>query len=389
MRAFDLARRQAVLDREQTKRFPELYERKRTRLLASPHGFLRGSAPLFYEILEHEPELAAGPAGDGWIVGDMHVENLGAYKSDDQRVVFDLNDFDDSIVGPRRYDVLRLATSVVLSGRSFAKTAKQCVELAEALVSAYRNAAFEETYAPPAMTDGMLAIVEKASKRSKKDLLDARAPAIRGHARKLVRGERYAELSPELAEIARIALPIYIAALGDRAPKNAKSWVIEDAAQRIAGTGSLGRLRIALLVKDADGEERILDFKEAAPASMQRVSDPLKNAERVVAAARALIESPPKLLAAIPIAGKNFSMIGRQLTPQEDKLELARIPAASKELPDIAAKVGHILGRAHARADGTAPRNDTWSEDQASLLVDRALIMGGLYESVYLTYARV
>lgn len=389
MRAFDLARRQAAIDRALTQRFPALYERKRARLLASPHGFLRGSAPLFYEILAAEPELSAGPAGDGWIVGDMHSENMGAFKSDDQRVVFDLNDFDDSIIGPRRYDVLRLATSIILSGRSFAKTARQCLELAEALVAAYRNTAFGEKYAPPPMTDGMLAIVEKASKRSKKDLLDARAPVVRGNTRKLVRGERYADLSPELEELARMALPIYQSALGERAPKNAKTWVIEDAAQRIAGTGSLGRLRIALLVKDAEGEERILDFKEAAPSSMQMESDPLLNADRVVSAARALIETPPKLLAAIVLPAKKISMIGRQLAPQEDKLELARIPQATKELPDIAAKVGHLLGRAHAHADGGVVKSAAWSDGEAALVVDRALAFAGLYESTYLAYARV
>lgn len=49
-------------------------------MLASPHAFLRGAAPLFYEILAARPDLAAGPPGEGWIVGDMHLENVGAYR---------------------------------------------------------------------------------------------------------------------------------------------------------------------------------------------------------------------------------------------------------------------------------------------------------------------
>src|SRR5687767_9670296 len=88
MRAFDLARRQIALDLEQTRRFPALFARKRARQLASTHGFLRGSAPLFYELLAEHPDLAVGPAKEGWIVGDMHIENLGAYKSDHQTIVF-------------------------------------------------------------------------------------------------------------------------------------------------------------------------------------------------------------------------------------------------------------------------------------------------------------
>ena len=68
-----LAQRQREIDAERTQHFPALAERKRERMAASPLGFLRGSAPLFYEILAARPELAAGPDGEGWIVGDAHL----------------------------------------------------------------------------------------------------------------------------------------------------------------------------------------------------------------------------------------------------------------------------------------------------------------------------
>src|SRR5262245_14350441 len=105
------------IDRELTQRFPALFERKRVRLLASPHGFLRGSAPLFYEILEQMPDHKKGPTDRNVIVGNMHVENLGAYKSDNQRIIFDLNNFDDTTITARNFDILHLATNVILSGR--------------------------------------------------------------------------------------------------------------------------------------------------------------------------------------------------------------------------------------------------------------------------------
>jgi uncharacterized protein (DUF2252 family) len=57
-----LALRQVELDRDCTRRFPSLLARKRSRMSASPFAFLRGAAPLFYEILEQAPELAGGPA---------------------------------------------------------------------------------------------------------------------------------------------------------------------------------------------------------------------------------------------------------------------------------------------------------------------------------------
>src|SRR5579859_2991141 len=106
-----LARRQLEIDRDRTARFPHLLAHKANRMMASPFAFLRGSAPLFYELLERHPVLAQGPRGEGWIVGDAHMENFGAYRagkltveeskhSRGEAIVFDLNDFDDAVVGP-------------------------------------------------------------------------------------------------------------------------------------------------------------------------------------------------------------------------------------------------------------------------------------------------
>src|SRR3982074_1839676 len=99
------ARHQLANDRARTRRFPLLFARKLTRMSASPLAFLRGAAPLFYEMLASRRELADGPPGEGFIVGDLHLENFGAYRpgADGDRprelkkhaVVFNLNDFDD------------------------------------------------------------------------------------------------------------------------------------------------------------------------------------------------------------------------------------------------------------------------------------------------------
>src|SRR5262249_53408943 len=126
-----LARRQLARDLKRTRSFPGIFEHKRERMRPSPLAFLRGTAPLYYELLERSPDLAAGPGGEGWLVGDLHLENFGAYRptapvADEGRgsrksartnhIAFDLNDFDDAIVGPWRFDVLRLMVSLVLGG---------------------------------------------------------------------------------------------------------------------------------------------------------------------------------------------------------------------------------------------------------------------------------
>src|SRR5580658_3781634 len=113
-----LARRQIEIDRVRIGAYSHLFEHKAARMMASPLALLRGSAPLFYELLERHPGLAEGPVGEGWIVGDAHVENFGAFRVGaltvretlrshaKEAIVFDLNDFDDSLVGPWRLDVL-------------------------------------------------------------------------------------------------------------------------------------------------------------------------------------------------------------------------------------------------------------------------------------------
>src|SRR4051794_40125967 len=94
------AERQLTRDRAATQAFPWLWPRKLQRMTASPLGYLRGAAGLFYELLADHPELAEGPSGEGWLVGDAHLENFGAFRSEDGRgreaVVFDVNDFDEA-----------------------------------------------------------------------------------------------------------------------------------------------------------------------------------------------------------------------------------------------------------------------------------------------------
>src|SRR6478735_8992664 len=135
------AERQLARDRAATQAFPWLWPRKLLRMTASPLGYLRGSTGLFYELLAEHPELAEGPGGEGWLVGDAHLENFGAFRSADARgaeaVVFDVNDFDEAIVGPFRWDVVRLLTSVILGGRELGSDGKQSVRLCSAILDGY------------------------------------------------------------------------------------------------------------------------------------------------------------------------------------------------------------------------------------------------------------
>ena len=382
---FDLAKRQVAIDGEVIAE-DGYRARKQRKLALSPFGFFRGSARLFYELLRDLPELSLPDGSVGPIVGDMHLENVGAYRTDADEIAFDLNDFDDATNGPHWFDTLRLATSVLLAGRSFQASAPESLSLANELLRAYEAELDVQAAGPNALMRAMAVkpiaeLCERARKRTRKELLEMRAPLIGGK-RSFVRGERYHDLTEREREQLPMIVDAYKSALGSRAPSHAKSWSIVDAAHRVAGTGSLGRLRIAFLVVDSTGTERLFEFKEAAPSAAEVVlgrssQDP---STRMLACAEALAEHPPRQLAALGTTALG-ALCGRKLCPEEDKLDLAKLHVGPK-LSAVVRVVGETLARAHGRS--SAP-----SVPHAGALLDRAVYLAGIFESVYLAYARM
>jgi uncharacterized protein (DUF2252 family) len=184
------------------------------------------------------------------------------------------------------------------------------------------------------------------------------------------------------------ALSRFVENLGSRAPKEASDWRVDDAVQRIAGTGSLGSLRIAALVSTPAGDVRLIEFKEARPSSVAPgVKSKDSSAERVVKAAHALSPHVPRHLTAIPDAIFGLPMIARQLCPQEDKLEVATL-SDPEHLRPVVETVAYVVGVAHRRAATKAP-SQPWSAKHQFQLVDQAVEIAGLIESIYLAYARL
>src|SRR5450432_4345469 len=229
------AERQLARDRDVTSGFPELMPRKLARMSASPLGYLRGAAPLYYELLQEHAQLAEGPDGDGWLVGDAHLENFGAFRTADARgtesVVFDVNDFDEAITGPLRWDVVRLLTSVILGSRELGSDGKQSVELCAAILDGYAPALWEGTL-PKDAPAPVRRLLAKVATRTHKDLLDRRTERV-GNARRFVRGERYEELAAELIPKARVAFERYVQALDPDQHTPRDHFEVEDLAFRI------------------------------------------------------------------------------------------------------------------------------------------------------------
>ncbi|HEX7580243.1 MAG TPA: DUF2252 family protein, partial [Thermoanaerobaculia bacterium] len=116
-------------------RLPHLLRIKHDRMAASPFGFFRGAAPLMAWDLAHRPRTGI----EVQLCGDAHVRNLGAFAAEDGHLVFDINDFDETMPGPFEWDLSRLAASFVLAAREAGDTDRSAKEAVRILARSYRE----------------------------------------------------------------------------------------------------------------------------------------------------------------------------------------------------------------------------------------------------------
>jgi uncharacterized protein (DUF2252 family) len=366
-----------------------LFLHKCQRMAPSPFDFLRGSAPLFYAALRKAPHLAVGPEGEGWLAGDLHLENFGVYRPqallDDAKsgaVVFDVNDFDDAFVGPQRLDVLRLLTSTVLAARTWGLTApavRDALEVTLNGVLAGRGGGTAGRAPEP-----VRALLERAAARTRKELLDARTEHT-AHGRRFVLGDRYRGLSLVEKRRAVKAFAAYARALPDAVRgHHADAWTVLDAAFRVAGTGSLGVLRIAVLVAGKGGPDGgwIFDMKEEdEPSGVAFASGHAgSGAGRVLKALKKCLASPPRMAGCTELDGK--SLLVRRLMPQEDRLDIGRV--APVERQPVLRYLGALTGAMHRRAAKKVP---AWPLDEAQVMLENAVTLAGVYEAAAVHYA--
>ncbi len=390
----ELAARQLAIDSALHSDFAELAPRKRSRMLASPLSFLRGSARLFYEMLAARGELTTGPSGTGHLVGDAHLENFGAFAParhgdhDKRRAVFDLNDFDETLVGPFHWDVVRLTTSLILAGRELGVPGPRVLELSRLLLDAHSDAAFRGA-TPCAAPRPVAQLIAQVEARPRQSLLDARTQKSE-KTRHFALGERYLELPAPYRRALGPALDLYLTSLADDDRPRPEQMTLLDAAFRVAGTGSLGALRIAALVEGKGGADGsfLFDLKERLPSSAELAGagPGPRSAGELVSACRACLGEPPRQLgfSQITALGVTRDLIVRRLTPQEDKLDFTAL--VETDLDGLARHLGALLGRAHARGASAPGDLSAWSRSDRDGLLERAVALSGLHEAVYLAY---
>ncbi len=116
-------------------RVPELLPIRYGRMLVSPFAFFRGAAAVMAADLAETPTTGLTVQ----LCGDAHIANFGGFAAPDRRMVFDLNDFDETLPGPWEWDVKRMAASVEIAGRDRGQSPERRAAAVQATVQEYRT----------------------------------------------------------------------------------------------------------------------------------------------------------------------------------------------------------------------------------------------------------
>ena len=126
----------ALLEEQNATREPDLVPVRHGRMMVSPFTFYRGAAKIMAADLKDTPTAGL----DAQLCGDAHLSNFGGFASPERVLLFDLNDFDETLPGPFEYDVKRMAASFTIAARNNGFTAAEARAASLASASAYREA---------------------------------------------------------------------------------------------------------------------------------------------------------------------------------------------------------------------------------------------------------
>ncbi|MFD6244288.1 DUF2252 domain-containing protein [Streptomyces roseolus] len=353
-------------------RVPELTPIRVGRMAANPFAFLRGSAGLMAHDLAGTP--VTGIAAQ--LCGDAHAANFGLYGDARGRLVMDLNDFDETVVGPWEWDLKRLATSLVLAGRVVGADEDTCRAAAFDTVGAYRrtmrllarlpaldawNAIPDEELVSHTDARDLLGTLERVSAKARNNT-SARfaARSTEAVAETDGGGRRFVDAPPVLRRVPDAEAAAVTAALGeylgtvseDRRPLLAR-YAVHDVAFRVVGTGSVGTRSYVVLLLDHRGEPLVLQVKEARPSVLLphlpagfSVPDPGHEGRRVVLGQKRMQVVSDILLGWTTVDGRPFQV--RQFRNRKGSVDPAALTA--DQVDDYGRMTGALLARAHAHS---------------------------------------
>jgi uncharacterized protein (DUF2252 family) len=351
-----------LLDQACRGRVPELVKLKNRLMSQSPFGYFRGAAPVMAADLSVLPNTGILTQ----LCGDAHVRNLGAFAAPDGRLVFDINDFDETIHGPFEWDLKRMAASLVVAGRESGhkdaaardsvnhcimryseqmRAFSQMPTLDVARFQVHRLGSVQPIHAA-------LLKAERATPMHNAEQLTEAAPGKSGGTR------RFKELPPMLTRVPARVADTVIAAL------KPYSQMLElqrrhllslyqpiDVAFKVVGTGSVGLRDYCICFEgNGPGDLLFLQIKEEATSAyapyLPDARPAVHNGQRTVEGQRAMQVQSDPFLGWTQIQGRDFLV--RQLNDHKGSIDFQDL--AGDGLLAFAQVCGELLARGHARA---------------------------------------
>jgi uncharacterized protein (DUF2252 family) len=372
-----------LLERQAKTRVPELVPIRYGRMLVSPFTFYRGGAAIMASDLASTPDSGLTVQ----CCGDAHLSNFGVFGSPERRLVFDLNDFDETLPGPWEWDVKRLAASMLIAARDNDFPAKDQDQIVLDTVEQYRTAiadfaAMKNLDVWYARLDIEAALQEfgsqlkpKTAKRAGKALAKARTKDSMAAFSKLthiVDGEtRIVDEPPlivpiddlaqglerdEMLDALRQLVGSYRGSLEHDRRLLLEEFRLADFARKVVGVGSVGtRAWIALLLGRDDQDPLFLQMKEAEASVLEKFAGPSEfenHGERVVTGQRLMQASSDIFLGWLHVEsgldGQPRDFYGRQLKDWKGSAEIEQM--IPKGMSQYGRLCGWTLARAHARS---------------------------------------
>jgi len=333
-------------------RDPERLMMKYAALRTDAFVFLRGTCHLFYDRLPKSGIFKTAPAV--WCCGDLHLQNFGSYKGDNRLAYFDLNDFDESALAPATWELSRMIVSILVAAPWLGISNAQAALLAEHFLQSYvtalasGKARWVERETSVGMVGDLLAQVHA---RSRVDFLDKRTQKKGKQRRFCIDGKKLLEVSDQQRQKVHGFMERFA-----RSQAHPAFYNVLDVARRVAGTGSLGVERYAILVegKGSPDQNYLLDLKQALPSSIASHIEHLQphwpsQAQRVVALQRRMQAVSIAFLQGVDIGSGSYVL--RALQPSDDCVALAGKQPLDN-LVGVVNTMGQCLAWAQLRSGG-------------------------------------
>lgn len=354
-----------IVERSMHGRVASLVKLKYELMAQSPFGYFRGAAPVM------AADLAALPSTGilSQICGDAHVRNLGAFAAPDGRLVFDINDFDETIRAPFEWDLKRMAASLVLAGRESAhKDASSrdavvhCIERYCGQMRAFSKIPLLEMSRHVVHrlkgVEPVHAALVKAERATPQHALEQLTqPGARG-ARTSAAARRFKEIKPMLTRVSGAQAAAVLRSLGPYKEmlEPQRRHLLEfyrpvDVAFKVVGTGSVGLRDYCIYFEgNGPGDPLFLQIKEETTSAyapyLPDANPTHHNGQRAAQGQRSMQMQSDPFLGWTHIGGRQFLV--RQLNDHKGSIDVEDLKGDG--LCAYAEVCGELLARGHARS---------------------------------------